>query len=111
MNNEIKEILDKLKEEIDLKPLWYNERIKLLDYITNLQEEIQKKEAYIKYLQERTPIKAKAFYVDAREELQERIDKAIKDLNIFQEKLMRELKIGIPIREISDIQNNLRDKN
>jgi len=39
MNDEIKEILDKLKEEIDLKPLWYSERIKLLDYITNLQQE------------------------------------------------------------------------
>ena len=39
MNNEIKEILDTLKEEIDLKPLWYSERIILLDYITNLQEE------------------------------------------------------------------------
>ena len=44
MNDEIKEILDKLKEEIDLKPLWYSERIKLLDYITNLQQELKYQE-------------------------------------------------------------------
>lgn len=43
-----------------------------------------------------------------RNELQNRIDKAIIDLDILQFRLMRELRIGIPIKEISDIQDNLR---
>ena len=47
------------------------------DYINNLQEKLQRQEAYIKYLEERTPIQSKKYYGDGREELQEKIDKAI----------------------------------
>ena len=100
MNNEIKEILDKLNNHIDhiqFANLTNYEIRALLDYITNLQEEleeekrieqeslktiqdlqeeIQKRDAYIKYLEERTTIQGKVFYGDAREELQEKINKA-----------------------------------
>lgn len=86
MTNEIKEILNRfdfVKKEPN-KLSYYPEDLLareemwlLYDYITNLQEEIQKKDAYIKYLNERTTIQGKVFYGDAREVLQERIDKAI----------------------------------
>lgn len=49
------------------------------DYITNLQQENEKKDAYIKYLHEYNPkyYKGKKFYRDSKEELIQRIDEAI----------------------------------
>ena len=75
MTNEIKEILEKLKDgnwydELDLTgTMWielrWEETHLLLDYITNLQEEIERQE------------KSQVILDNQNAELQERIDKAL----------------------------------
>ena len=84
MNNEIKEILDKLNngkwekdtEEITYKILFSNEVYKLLDYITNLQQE--KDNLYL----DNTMLKMeKDIYKQGYEELKELIEKLIKEVN------------------------------
>lgn len=54
MNDEIKTILNYLETYKNLEEglLKSKDKKMLLDYITNLQQEIQKKDAYIKYLEE-----------------------------------------------------------
>lgn len=88
MNDGIKETIElllyKLEQNYKCEKenyfILYKPDIKdLLDYIINLQQENEKKDAYIKYLQEYNPkyYKGEKFYGDSREELQQRIDKAI----------------------------------
>ena len=49
MNKEIQEILEDLKnKEITVDDLTHNDKIKLFDYITNLQEEIRRLKEKIK---------------------------------------------------------------
>lgn len=94
MNEEIKEILDKLKEETALKPLWYSERIKLLNYITNLQNRITELEEINKQHQELNGV------------LNQRINKAIKyiEVPVFDGKNKE------PVDVLIDLLNILQDK-
>ena len=81
MNNEIKEILDKLQYGF-CSELTYE---KLLYYITNLQQELEKKNAYIKYLEEYNPkyYKGEKFYgVDYKSRCEKAVEIA-KDLKQF----------------------------
>lgn len=102
MKNEIKEILECMRKCTNLTPDYLDDLDYIEDYITNLEQENkklnskiyklkdesydtfkrltqekEKRDVYIKYLEERTPITSKKIYGDNREELQERIDKAI----------------------------------
>ena len=80
-NGELYDYTTNLQEKYDkaLTDLVHesHKRIELENKITNLQQELQKKDAYIKYLEQRAPIQSKKIYGDGREELQERIEKAV----------------------------------
>lgn len=65
---------DKLQEDLNYSN-YCNEELR--KKITNLNYKITTLEEYIKDLENRTPIASKKFYGDGREELQDRIDKAI----------------------------------
>lgn len=78
----------KLKELVVIKDKKLDELQEDLEYSNHCNEELRKKitnlnykittlEEYIKELENRTPITGKKFYGDGREELQDRIDKAI----------------------------------
>lgn len=87
MTEEIKEILDDMKsipsDEICGLGLGEKQCKLLLNYITNLQKELEKKNAYIKYLEEYNPkyYKGKIFYGDGREDYKQRNEKAIEKIN------------------------------
>lgn len=96
MNDEIKEILDDLRTYKDRYEYYlfnnlsfsvrdYKAKI-LLDYITNLQQENEKKNAYIKYLEEYNPkyYKGEKFYgVDYKS----RCEKAVEYLKSNEDNL------------------------
>ena len=92
MNDEIKEILAYFEEYVkitdmhDSEPMlnWKDLKI-VLDYITNLQQELEKRNAYIKYLEEYNPkyYKGEKFYGDGREDYKSRIEKAEKYINYY----------------------------
>ena len=86
LKDEIKEILkqcsDLLNDDfymLNTVELTKEELKKILDYITNLKEENEKKDAYIKYLEEYNPkyYKGEKYYGDGREDYKSRNEKAI----------------------------------
>ena len=84
MDKEVELILSKLKivseEQERGMYLCDKEHSKLLlDYIANLQQENEKKDAYIKYLEEYNPkyYKGEKFYGDGREDYKLRCEKAV----------------------------------
>lgn len=69
MTNEIKEIIEDLKnKDISVDDLTHNDKVKLIDYITNLQEKIKEADEAVEYWQKQY------------DNLQRRIDKAIEYL-------------------------------
>ena len=85
---------DKIKKILDKTDIYVLDEINILEYIDELEKV---KEDYIKSL-------------DKLDVLENRIDKANNELEKLQKRLMEILKIGIPIKDITDIQNILRGK-
>ena len=85
---------DKIKKILDKTDIYVLDEINILEYIDELEK---LKEDYIKSL-------------DKLDVLENRIDKANNELEKLQKRLMEILKIGIPIKDITDIQNILRGK-
>lgn len=127
MNNEIKEILDKLKnhiEHIRFANLTNYELRLLYDYITNLQEDLKyQKEMEEEYNKKHTKLMQDYSKLQKendrlaielnnqmieRNQFLSRIDKAIPMLKELNIKIKEILKIGIDIKEISDIEEVLR---
>lgn len=77
MNDEIKEILEDLRNKnMSVDDLTHNDKTKLLDCITNLQEENEKLTAESTQWEERTYC-----WQDRAEDLEIKIDKAIEYIN------------------------------
>ena len=85
---------DKIKKILDKTDIYVLDEINILEYIDELEKV---KEDYIKSL-------------DKLDVLENRNNKANNELEKLQKRLMEILKIGIPIKDITDIQNILRGK-
>ena len=122
MTEEIKILLDILNKVKDYDDKEYyisccendylltNDEIKLLlNYITNLQKELEKKDVYIKYLEEYNPkyYKGKIFYGDGREDYKSRNEKAVEYNYKLQEKTSHQALFDEPLAsEIYSIAEN-----
>ena len=109
MNNEIKEILEDLKnEDISVDDLTHNDKVKLLDCITNLEQE---NNYYFKKNNELSALNT-SLRID-RDNYKSRIDKAIEILSSWKQEyngLMKTNNIYIPIDKPSkfDLLNILQ---